>query len=1266
MKSFIVFACFVLLLPQINFGTDFQYLRTREGLIDGEITSIVQDSTGYMWFASYSGLTRYDGLNMEVFRPEMGNPGSLSDKKIKFLFVDSEGNLWVASNRTLNLFNKINKSFCQISFERDSDSEINILNISEYQKHIVIHTVEGFFLFPLNQCLNKNYKAKKREFVHLGQLSNQYFHLSKGTGDFLFMANNSTNQPSEMYSAELLINNGDTLFNLKLITQLNEQINSINLVRQDKSVFLGTSDGVRIFSLNTNKFQKTTHFKGINIAGLLFASNHKLYCHTNSRQALFCVDMHTGLTNIYTPNPNINGSLLNSRILNLYEDYSGNLWIGHQGLGISILNLNKKEFNTFRRDPFAGKTLNSNTILCFAETDNEYLIGCRSNGLNIVNKNQLTEQSPVFDSYTLPGARQDDGIWDIEKENDSVFWLATESGLFKLTNNRNNWEIKPFKGEPAITELVWKILIDDNNNIWCGTFNGGLIFIPDPSRNLANKYYRYTNVPDSASSISDNYVKEIFIDSKKRFWVGTLYGLNQLKISYDNLNLSGKDRPKLEFRRYEAGVNDPQKLNNQEINCLYENYDGNIWILTNGGGINILNPETDNFEYLTIENGLPSNDVYGIVSDDSGCLWISTLNGLFAYDQLEEAKTIHAFDYHDGIQGDIFMVNSYYKAMDGMLFFGGDNGFTSFYPDKIKMNKIKPKLAFKNLYFQTRLIEAGDTIRNGFILENELDFTEKIVLPFKRSYFKIEISTLHYQSPQKNRFTYKLDGRMSNWNTVLTQNNSIEFANLPFGKYTLYVKAINSDNVKSDTSKILNIEIEPPWYLTWYMSTIFLIVGLLILIGFIYILVNRQKLIYQKRIDALTIENNENKMMFLTNIAHELRTPLSLVIAPIEDLMHNSRHELNGWKGHFQLIHRNANYLLRLVNQIIDFRKLNAGKLKLNTKKTDVVRVIKDVVLNFKDYESKRNIKLSMEVPAEVVEIIIDPQKIEEVLYNLLSNAYKNTFDNGSIVVSMSYQKPANTNLGKIKISVFNEGKEISEEDRYKVFERFYKIDEQTDGAGIGLSFSKSLVDLHGGKMWVESVKGRGVVFHVEIPFDEIHVSTEHQFVETLVEQDLIQTETFETNSFNSNMNLHGTILIVEDNPELRDFLQMVLSRNYRCLVASNGAEGWEIVKKEIPSIVISDIIMPEMDGYELCKLTKQKKETCHIPVILLSAKDTGNHQIKGYEVGADAFVAKPFEINILLSQISRFLKNRDLCQVNANPKTSKGGRAAPLPYTSG
>jgi signal transduction histidine kinase/DNA-binding response OmpR family regulator/ligand-binding sensor domain-containing protein len=1249
MKSFISVVFLFFISAVISYGTDFRYLGTEHGLTDGEINSIVQDSTGNMWFATWSGLMKYDGYHVELFRPELGDTTSLPDKKIKQLFVDSKDNLWVATSTNLCRYQKFTKSFQTYSFEEIAPNSVNILNLFESNGFLFVNTVEGLYTIPINDTVNEGFLAKHQKVFSEGEELNYYFHYSGSFSNKLILISNNSDGTAQIYFAQLISEAGQTHIEITFTTELDVYINDAEYIPGRDILFFATARGIFQFSLEDMAFTGGRYFRNYDIQRLLHVSNHRMYCSLREPKLLY-IDLHTGLTGSFESNPTIPGSLLNNEIHDMHEDFSGNLWIGHQGQGISIMNLYQKKFHTFRRNPNNQLTLSSNTVMCFHSTENEIIVGCRSGGLNIIQKDDRHLDNPDFKRIPLleeysPGALYEgEGVWDIEKQSDSLFWVGTDLGLYTLKRTNKNWQLEPFNAEPAIDYIIRKIYIDGNGNIWLGTQSIGLVFLPNPERNRTGVNYRFSSETGDLATLSNNVVLDIFLDSRQRFWVGTNNGLNKLSTDYSNIDLSGRTKPDLKFERFVATRQLPDYLNNNEINCIFENHDGNLWIATQGGGINILNPETNQFSHLTSKDGLPSDDVLGILPDEGGDLWMSTARGLTCYHRFADEPGFTVFNQSDGIQGDVFMINAFHKATDGQMVFGGDNGFTCFYPREIEVNPIEPKVSFTGLKVRNEIVGVGDTIYHDEVLEKILNEQEQITLPHKNNTFSIGVAALHYQDPGNNSVSYILEGYNDTWQTVPASSGFVEFTNLPAGSYTFKAKAVSSDRLKSKAEKTLNISVKPPWYGTWYFLIFVILFGSAFALGIIYILANRQKLIYQKKLDAITIENNENKMMFLTNIAHELRTPLSLIIAPVEDLMKNISVEKQ-WKNHLQLIHRNSNYLLRLINQMIDFRKLNAGKLSFQPVKADIVRVIKDVVMNFKGHEANRNVNLYLKVPAESVVVSIDVQKIEEVLYNLISNAFKHTPNHRSITVSMNLQKAEHEKAQQqICITVFNEGEVLSGDNRHKIFERFYKVNENSEGAGIGLSFARSLIEMHNGKIEAEPVSERGTAFNVYLPFTDIEVSEAEAEIEPEeAEPVLLNSLNFELNHFENTSNGSHKLLIVEDNEELSGFLFNIFSRYYSCSVAANGNEAWDFIQKNQPSIVISDVIMPEMDGFELCNKMKESKETCHIPIILLTAKNTSEQIVEGYELGADAYITKPFDINLLLSQTSRLIKNREL-----------------------
>lgn len=1246
MKLTLICILFIFISVKFCFSADFRYLRTNEGLYNGEINSIAQDKSGKMWFATWSGLASYNGYDFNFFKPELGNPLSLPDKKTNKIFIDSKDNLWIASLSGVSIFRKETQTFHPVSLSGLASNSFYVFGFFETKGNVLIHTNTGIYLVYYKNNSSFDIHTKRLDLMFGNAATGEYVHYMNTYNDRLVLISNADiYNPHRILLSELNLDGKDTLLRIQNRVTYHHQINATAHLKDGNNLYLGTADGISILSLSQLSVTDHVYLKGRNIQNLYLASDQKIYSYSTNPSLLYA-DLKTSQTGQYLPDPLKIGSLLDNNIMCLFEDFSGNLWVGHQGLGLSILNLNRKAFNTFKRDPSNSKSLNGNIVMCFNGTENEIFIGLRQGGINLTSKmiakDGLSEFKVLAYQQNPQPVSLFDNIWDIARESDSVFWVASDGGLVKLKKTNHGWIYGNRDEQPLYQGIVRKILVDEDRNIWCGTFSEGLIYFPDFRKNPDRKSFHFPNDQANPESISDKTILSMFIDSKDRFWVGTNKGLNLLKSPYANLDLSGKTKPDVRFIRFVATRPSKDFLSANEINCIYENLDGKLWIATQGGGINIMESDSLKFSHIDTENGLSGNDVLGILADQSGIKWISTNKGIMSFDPDNKTKPFTYYSHTDGLQGETFKVNSYFQSVDGELFFGGDNGFTRFYPNQIKFNPIPPRIGLTYLRILNKVVNIGEKISNGNMMTRTLNEMDKIDLPYSKNTFSIGVGVHHYQHPEGNQIRYKLDGFSDRWVTIPALIQHIYFSKLPFGKYTLRISAVSADNIESESERTLEIRILPPWYQTWYVRS-FVLILLIVLVGYVILwLTNRQRVSFQKKIDAISFENNENKMRFLTNIAHELRTPLSLVIAPIEDMQQNYTTIDPKWKNHLRLIYRNSNYLLTLINQIIDFRKLNAGKLQLNRQTVDIVGLVREVVANFKGLESRRKTNLHLMTPDQAILVDIDSQKIEEVMYNLLSNAFKHTNENHSIEVSLEL---LNSPDGKkqVRITVFNEGKDISDEDKVKIFERFYKVSEKVEGAGIGLSFSKSLIEMHNGTITVESVDGAGVAFHVDLPFDQIEVTDSAANMGNSGmwwHEDVYNREQMHELE---NIGKELTIVIVEDNIDLRTFLRSTLSVGFNCYEAGDGKEGYDIITKILPDIVISDVIMPKMDGYELCEKIKENSKTCHIPIILLTANNASDHVVAGYQKGADAYVTKPFDMNIIKAQISRLIRNREL-----------------------
>lgn len=1236
----------------------FRNLQPADGLDGSEINSIVQDQDGIIWMGTETGVVSFDGFDFSYYRPEPGNPFSLPERKITSLFVDSGNTLWIATEKYLCRYIKATDSFVTYRFKNRPEQEVKITALVQFMGNLIVQVRDGFYLIPLEEKDITTYPAERIDVFRSGRPVSHYFDLISASDDELYIVSANAKQGYSVLFKAAIQTEGDRLqFNIQSLAELEHtKINHIEHSGTRNMLYLATDKGVYFYSLQENRLLKEPVFEGTDIQILKYTSNNKLFGAGRTPE-LFYLDLNTGENGSFSHSPYHTGTLINNKILCLHEDFSGNLWAGHQGQGVSIMNLYGKEFKTFSHDPLDKNSLSSNTVTAIGGNSEIVFIGLRGGGMDYIDKKRHEDEPAQFRKIKLKLNNNlvsfSESVWDIRQMSESGFWVASDIGLLKLHREAGTWILEPFSDNILLNRPIRKVLEDDKGNLWCAITDQGLVLLPAPRKNPEKKAYLYQADLSDTESLSDNSIVSMAIDSKGRFWLGTMNGLNLLKTNYYDIEITGNTRPELKFERFIAVSKTGNLLNNNEINCIFENSDGAIWFGTRGGGINVLDPESGIFSHITTENGLPGNDVTGILPDEMGNLWISTKKGLTVYRQNINDPAFIYYSREDGLQGDRFIANSFYKSPAGEMFFGGELGFTRFFPQNINPNEIEPKLVFTSLNFGNEAAGIGELIMGRRILDRHINETEKIILPHNHKTFSIGVAALHYQYPYGNKIKYMLEGYDSDWRIIPAFYRNIYYANLPPGKYKLEVKAINANNISSANSRFLSIDVLKPWYLTWHAILTLGVLFVIITGGIVYIIFSRQKMIYNRKMDKLNLENTESKMALLTDIAHGIKTPLSLVIAPIEDLIQSCRNVKPEWESQLLLIQRNANYVTKIVNQIIDFGKIPEGKLKPVIQQTDIAKLIRNVVTNFKSFEKSRSVKIITDIPYESLMISIDPAKIEEILYNIISNAFKHTPENRRIMISLQVieekASPKGITDSQVKISVLNEGTPIKEQYSEKIFERFYKIDDRVEGTGIGLSFSRSLVEMHDGVIEVEPVAGKGTAFHIRLPLTVHREKAGLPAGEQPVEDISVCTETqitpvTEDKSHKSDTEEHKIKLVLaEDNSELRSFLKKVLSKNYLCYEASNGADAFHLVNEIVPDIVISDVIMPEMDGYEFCRKIKDSNKTCHIPVILLTAMNSHDNIVSGYETGADAYISKPFDLNILSSQITRLIRNREL-----------------------
>ena len=876
-----------------------------------------------------------------------------------------------------------------------------------------------------------------------------------------------------------------------------------------------------------------------------------------------------------------------------------------------------------------------------------------------------------------------DKIWSLFVDQGGV-WIGGHYGLTYVDLKRHSPDVEDawikgdlsneFRAMPFIDpkldaekHQVRSIIKDHLGRLWVGTYYG--LYVLELESDSLKILKHYLHDPLDIHTISNDIIISLLQDKKGDMWIGTRDGgLNHLI-----LNTLGEGE---HFTRHTAKP-DLNSLANNEVSCIHEDRGGDLWIGTTGGGMTKLerntNRETniDTFTFFQYgeKEGLMGDEIFGILEDDNHNLWISTNQGIFKFDpQMEEGQKFKQFTKDHGLQGNMFFTGAYYKSLDGHMYFGGQKGFNVFHPDSIKENFYLPQIAITKLDIFNETVLVGETQKDRNVLTQPISETSEISLSHRANNFSLEFAALHYSSPENNRYAYQLEGYDEDWVYTNANRRYASYNNLKPGTYVFKVKASNADNVWNPEYARLIIQVgTPPWKSWWAIA----LYGLLLL-GFLYTFryytLNKIRLEndleIQHREHQKTKEMNQMKLNFFTQISHEFRTPLTLIIGPVQELVEKGK-KLSKTEicRHLKLIDSNAKHLLRLIDQLLYFSKSEYGHMKYRTEQGDLIAFTQQVCDCFYYLAQKKNIYLNFHTDHEELLICLDWDKIEKILNNLLSNAIKFTPENGEIHFRIYIENGifvSNSPVdGKINIEIQDTGVGIPAKQITRIFDSFYQASvEEHDlpiGYGIGLALTKKLVELHKGTIKVKSTEGIGTTFNIQLPYSSNTLESKEgnkivenghflfengDYAKRTADVDLNLSPILAQNKM-GNFSQKPLILIVDDNPDIRTYLRKSLQDTYSVLEAENGKDGWKQALEYVPVIVISDIMMPIMDGNQLCELLKSDERTNHIPIILLTAKSAIEHKIEGLQAGADAYLAKPFHPRHLEVRIQKLIELR-------------------------
>ncbi len=1218
---------------ELHNSIKFKHFSTSEGLSQSSVICILQDSDGFLWFGTRYGLNKYDGNTFKNYTYDSKNTNSLSHNKITALAKDYYGTMWVGTGNGLNKYNAKKDNFKRVKKPHNKEQYYNkgVRDIKVQDSiYLWVATDKGLDKLNIktNTFLSYTHNPNKANCIS----SNNILSLLLDDKNNLWISNSSGvdlfNQETNTFTHYSYPNN---------LSPNRTRTKTTKLLQDSKgNIWLGYDNGLAIYDENTNSFKDYT-FSGsyenvvVNEEVRDIFEDDKGNLWIGTYVGLFYLDIKNQQVNKYVHNEADVHSLSQNSVYKIVKDSRGDLWIGTWAGGINYLDKSANKFVNFK---VGSNNLNYKVVSSIIEDQSgNLLIGTEGGGVNYRTKNgdfkYLTHNPDNDNSLSANNVKA------MLLDNENNLWIGTHDGGLNL--RKTNGEIFKFqKFESTSVDSVQvsnsriTSLVEDNQNrIWVGTNTGGLCLLDKKSRVLKR-------IEDTEGALGDF----IYAILKSRYnnilYVGSNKGLTLIDVLTKKLY------------NIKLGKSLENTNTTNEVISIHEESSSSLWIGTEGKGLFNYKLDSKEVRKYGISQGLFNEVVYGILPDDSGNLWLSTNGGLFRFNiEKEEFKN---FDKSDGIQGNEFNYGAYQRTKEGELIFGGTDGLTILNPNEITTDKFVPPIKITSFNFWN---QPNINISNT---------TEEITLKHNQNDFSIDFVALGYSQPNKNKYAYKLVGFDEDWKYV-GNSKTAAYTNLNPGSYEFKVKASNSDEVWNETPAVIKLKIFPPLWATWWAYVIYFMVSLAIILTirrYSLIHINDKNQLRQERLAKEKIEQeNRFKLQLFTNISHDFRTPLTLIVGPLKRILKNDhldpkiQKQLGG-------MYRNASILLQLINQLLDFRKSEAGKLKLAASKANIVPFLENIKLAFEELANERDITYTFESKEQNLELWFSKIEMKKVVLNVLSNAFKFTPPKGKITLSVrvSGEDTMVLDAKYLEILIKDNGKGIPKENLEFVFDRYFQLGQKNElrsGTGVGLALAKDIVALHKGNIHVESSKGEGTVFTILLPMGKNHLKPEEIIEDSYDEDSLELLSHYEPAhvkvgwvkgessipKIEMNKSLQS-LLVVEDNQEVRDFIKSIFEKQFNVFEAKNGKIGLQLAESNPIDLIISDVMMPKMDGVEMSRALKSNVKTSHIPIILLTARTSSKIQKIGYETGADAYVTKPFDAELLKLQVKNLLKSRE------------------------
>jgi signal transduction histidine kinase/ligand-binding sensor domain-containing protein/DNA-binding response OmpR family regulator len=1282
---------------------------TEDGLSHDNIRDIIKDKEGFMWFATWDGINRFDGRNFITYKATAGDHSDLGNNRIDVIKEDKFGYIWLkAYDDQIYRFDKKTKKFLSIS-------KILGLNKVEFKQIIPAGNGDVWLTTKKNGIYQvKNKDKNKVEIFHFSKDSKANFRILSNKLNFVSVDGNNTlwigsdkgldmisKTDHQNYKSKNLVSGSNIkcfliqeannvwfgttdgkiigynkrLNNYSKIAVSNKSINSIIKDRTSNLLYITTSAG-ELITLNSRTFKTESIFKVSNLPiHKIYQDGRGMFWVEPDETGVLMVDLkekkiRTFLQNIDASNNQLRNSYT------IFEDNYNRVWVKLKGGGFGYYNQKTDTFDYFFNKPEDLERKFSNMVsTIYFDPSGIMWMSTNDGGINKI----ILQRENFQQQFLIPDAKNklENEIRALYSDKKKRLWMASKAGQLKIYQNNKELKNLFVNFEQNNIGFIYSIIEDTKGNIWLGTKGNGLFkAIPVNFEHSKYRLQQFKTDENNPKSISSDLIYSILEDRKGHIWIGTYSdGINMLEENkgvisfihdFPNYPLEESSRVRyltegyngeiwvattnglitfdpgnynpnrLKFSRYIKSSTDASSLNSNDVLYIQKDSQNKMWLSTAGGGLNLaeLKDKRLRFKNFTKQNGLSSDFILSMVEDNDKNLWLSTENGISRFSLLHH--NFRNYDSYDGLFKTKFSEATSLKLANGNLMFGCRNGYLVLDPKRIQTERNTTKMVFTNFEVNNKVSNVN---AEESPLKQDINYTNNIELDYLHNTVSIYFTVLDYRSNNKQLYAYRLKGLDDTWHEVKNQKRAT-FTNLEPGDYEFEVKCLNTELYSNIPQKKIAFLITPPFWRTNLAYVVYFLIAIGLLefarrIAYSMIRLRNKVVVEQKM--------TELKLSFFTNISHELRTPLTLIVNPIDEIAKNEKLSPLG-NEYIEVARKNTNRMVRFVNQLLDFRKVQSGNEELNVERVELVTFINEIVTLFSHSAQERNIKIKTNFSSDYINASLDRNKMDIILYNLLSNAVKFSPDNSTITLEIKIEKDQ-----LLMINVSDEGSGVDENKLEDIFKLYYETNDgktKNVGTGIGLALCKEYINLHQGSIKASNNENGGLKVSIEIDLTneifeinnkEILINEKLNTSEVIIKQDYLDLNQIEQN----NNSEFPVVLIVEDNTELRGFLKSQLQRFYRILEAENGKIGFEVAKEQLPDLILSDIMMPEMDGIELLKTLKNTTETSHIPLILLTAKSAIENQIEGLKYGADHYITKPFHNEVLLAKVENLIKSR-------------------------